>query len=66
MGITAGRISYTEHLPGGDPLDGGTDFYDPVVVELLVCSLLMIGISIFLCVPFMVFYTRMANILKVH
>ena len=48
MGITAGRIFYTEHLDNGDPLDNGVDYYDPIVVELLVCALLLIGISIFL------------------
>jgi len=47
MGLTAGRISYTEHLSNGDPLNRGVNFYDPSVVELLVCSLLLIGISAF-------------------
>jgi hypothetical protein len=52
MGITAGRISYTEHLDDGNPVNvnGGSDYYDPDVVELLVCSLLQIGFSIFLYV----------------
>jgi len=40
FGLCAARIHYTTHLPPGDPLNGGTSFYDPIVAELLVVSLL--------------------------
>jgi len=43
--ITVGRVAYTEHLSHGDPLDEGIDFYDPVVVELMATSILLIGVS---------------------
>ncbi|PCH41770.1 hypothetical protein WOLCODRAFT_101178 [Wolfiporia cocos MD-104 SS10] len=43
--LTIVRLNYTLHLPKGDPLNGGTDFYDPIVVELLVCSLLALGLA---------------------
>ncbi|KAH8835637.1 hypothetical protein DL96DRAFT_1575010 [Flagelloscypha sp. PMI_526] len=33
------RLGYTLHLPRGDTLNGGRDFYDPVIVDLLVTSL---------------------------
>ncbi|EIN05644.1 hypothetical protein PUNSTDRAFT_91204 [Punctularia strigosozonata HHB-11173 SS5] len=42
LGLTADRIHYTEHIPFGDPLNGGKDFYDPIVAELLVTSILTI------------------------
>jgi len=40
LGLTGARLHYTEHLPQGDPLNSGHDFYDPIVVELLFCALL--------------------------
>ncbi|OCH89391.1 hypothetical protein OBBRIDRAFT_794344 [Obba rivulosa] len=40
LGLTADRIHYTLHLPPFDPLNGGNDFYDPIVAELLVSSIL--------------------------
>jgi len=40
FGLCAARLYYTTHLPPGDPLNGGTNFYDPVVAELLVTSFL--------------------------
>ncbi|KAI0686230.1 hypothetical protein C8Q76DRAFT_762105 [Earliella scabrosa] len=41
--LTCVRLNYTLHLPPGDPLNGGRHFYDPVVAELLVCSILALG-----------------------
>jgi len=40
FGISAARLHYTTHLPSNDPLNGGKNFYDPIVAELLVTSLL--------------------------
>jgi len=40
LGLTAARIHYTTHLPRGDPLNQGQPFYDPIVAELLACSVL--------------------------
>ncbi|KAI0092218.1 hypothetical protein BDY19DRAFT_587586 [Irpex rosettiformis] len=40
LGLTAARLHYTLHVPEGDPVNGGNDFYDPIVVELLVSSVL--------------------------
>ncbi|KIK55912.1 hypothetical protein GYMLUDRAFT_47504 [Collybiopsis luxurians FD-317 M1] len=34
--LSCARINYTLHLPRGDPLNGGRNFYDPVVPELIV------------------------------
>ncbi|KAF9022049.1 hypothetical protein BDZ89DRAFT_1137584 [Hymenopellis radicata] len=39
LGLTAARLHYTTHIPDGDPVNGGIDFYDPVVAELLVTTL---------------------------
>ncbi|KAJ6577439.1 hypothetical protein B0H19DRAFT_1119926 [Mycena capillaripes] len=39
FGLTAARLRYTTHLPPGDPLNNGTNFFDPIVVELLFSSL---------------------------
>jgi len=50
LGLTGGRIHYTTHLPKGDPLNGGKDFHDPVVVELLVTSIFSIIWSIYISV----------------
>ncbi|KAJ7284559.1 hypothetical protein C8J57DRAFT_1431984 [Mycena rebaudengoi] len=40
FGLTAARLRYTTHLPLGDPLNNGKNFYDPIVVELLFSALL--------------------------
>ncbi|KAL7278403.1 hypothetical protein ACG7TL_007398 [Trametes sanguinea] len=40
LGLTATRLHYTLHLPPGDPLNNGNSFYDPIVAELLVTSVL--------------------------
>ncbi|KAI0338668.1 hypothetical protein BDW22DRAFT_1362759 [Trametopsis cervina] len=40
LGLTAARIHYTLHIPLGDPLNGGNDFYDPIVAELIATSAL--------------------------
>ncbi|KAI8984811.1 hypothetical protein BD414DRAFT_489299 [Trametes punicea] len=41
--LTSVRLNYTLHLPRGDPLNGGVDFFDPIVAHLLVCSLLALA-----------------------
>ncbi|CAK5263032.1 unnamed protein product [Mycena citricolor] len=38
--LCGARLHYTTHLPTGDPLNNGHNFYDPIVVELLFSSLL--------------------------
>ncbi|KAJ7510458.1 hypothetical protein B0H11DRAFT_1900763 [Mycena galericulata] len=40
FGLTAARLRYTTHLPPGDPLNQGRNFFDPIVVELLFSALL--------------------------
>lgn len=40
FGLCAARLHYTTHLPPDDPLNGGASFYDPVVAELLVTSIM--------------------------
>jgi hypothetical protein len=40
LGMTAARLHYTRHIPRGDPLNGGHDFYDPIIAELLATSIL--------------------------
>ncbi|KAJ3559349.1 hypothetical protein NM688_g402 [Phlebia brevispora] len=40
---TPARLHYTLHLPSGDPLNGGNDFYDPIVAELLTSA----GLTLF-------------------
>ncbi|THU90567.1 hypothetical protein K435DRAFT_256496 [Dendrothele bispora CBS 962.96] len=40
LGLSATRLHYTLHVPLGDPVNGGEDFYDRIVVELLVASIL--------------------------
>ncbi|EPS99716.1 hypothetical protein FOMPIDRAFT_1030749 [Fomitopsis schrenkii] len=47
FGLTIARLSYTTHLPRGDPLNHGSDFYDPVVVELLIDTLLAFAFAPF-------------------
>ncbi|KAF7330263.1 hypothetical protein MVEN_02464000 [Mycena venus] len=39
FGLTAARLHYTTHLPPGDPLNNGKNFFDPIVAELLFSSL---------------------------
>ncbi|KAH0579507.1 hypothetical protein J132_11211 [Termitomyces sp. J132] len=38
--LSAARLGYTTNLPEGDPLNGGRNFYDPIVVELLFTTLM--------------------------
>ncbi|KZT34857.1 hypothetical protein SISSUDRAFT_1026079 [Sistotremastrum suecicum HHB10207 ss-3] len=45
MGISAGRLHYTTHIPRGDPLNGGKNFFDPIVPELLVTAILLVVAS---------------------
>ncbi|KAF7365297.1 hypothetical protein MVEN_00401500 [Mycena venus] len=40
FGLTIGRLNYTNNLPRGDTLNGGKDFYDPDIVELLVTTMI--------------------------
>ncbi|KIY61935.1 hypothetical protein CYLTODRAFT_362191 [Cylindrobasidium torrendii FP15055 ss-10] len=40
LGLTSARLNYTLNVPEFDPVNNGEDFYDPVVVELLVTSIL--------------------------
>ncbi|KAI0653246.1 hypothetical protein C8Q70DRAFT_1026652 [Cubamyces menziesii] len=40
LGLTGTRLHYTLRLPPGDPLNHGKSFYDPIVAELLVTSVL--------------------------
>ncbi|KAJ7784650.1 hypothetical protein B0H16DRAFT_1402692 [Mycena metata] len=47
FGLTIGRLNYTNHLPRGDPLNRGRDFYDPDIVELLVTTIMSIAWAIF-------------------
>ncbi|KAF8153748.1 hypothetical protein B0H34DRAFT_661348 [Crassisporium funariophilum] len=46
--LCAARISYTTHLPRGDPLNNGRSFYDPIIAELLVTTLMTIPWSVFI------------------
>ncbi|KAH9852806.1 hypothetical protein C2E23DRAFT_133672 [Lenzites betulinus] len=48
LGLAATRIHYTLRLPPGDPLNNGNSFYDPIVAELLVASLLALFWSSFI------------------
>ncbi|KAF8913672.1 hypothetical protein CPB85DRAFT_1375534 [Mucidula mucida] len=47
LGLTAARLHYTTHIPDGDPVNGGVNFYDPVVAELLVTTLFTMAWCIF-------------------
>jgi len=42
LALSAVRIHYTTHIPSYDPTNNGVQFYDPVVVELLVTSILTV------------------------
>ncbi|KAJ7069858.1 hypothetical protein C8F01DRAFT_1114290 [Mycena amicta] len=46
--LTIARLAYTDNLPHGDTLNGGRNFYDPDIVELLVTSMMSIGWAGFL------------------
>ncbi|KAF8234360.1 hypothetical protein L208DRAFT_1262055 [Tricholoma matsutake] len=48
FGLSAARLHYTTHLPIGDPLNGGSNFYDPIIVELLFTTILTLLWSIFI------------------
>ncbi|KAI0820551.1 hypothetical protein BC628DRAFT_1422879 [Trametes gibbosa] len=48
LGLTATRLHYTLRLPPGDPLNNGNSFYDPIVAELLVTSVLAMFWSSFI------------------
>ncbi|TFK37283.1 hypothetical protein BDQ12DRAFT_653179 [Crucibulum laeve] len=48
FGLSAARLRYTTHLPPGDPLNGGTPFYDPIVAEILFTTLMTMAWSIFI------------------
>jgi len=48
--LTASRLSYTENIPPGDPLNDGIDFFDPSVVALLVSSIVALMFA-----PFMIY-----------
>ncbi|KAJ7650739.1 hypothetical protein FB45DRAFT_888679 [Roridomyces roridus] len=47
FGLAAARLRYTTHLPPGDPLNQGKDFFDPIVVEILVSTLLGMAWSVY-------------------
>jgi len=40
LGMTAARLHYTLNVPEGDPVNGGVDFYDRIIAELLAASIL--------------------------
>ncbi|KAF9069998.1 hypothetical protein BDP27DRAFT_1293065 [Rhodocollybia butyracea] len=42
LGLAGARIHYTTHLSPDDPLNHGSDFYDPIVAELIATSSLAI------------------------
>ncbi|SJL14412.1 uncharacterized protein ARMOST_17868 [Armillaria ostoyae] len=48
LGLTSARIHYTTDLPAGDPLNDGVAFYDPIVVELLVTTILTMAWCIYI------------------
>jgi len=48
FGLSAARLYYTTHLPSGDPLNDGNNFYDPIIVELLFTTILTVPWSIFI------------------
>jgi len=45
--LCCARLGYTTHLPRGDPLNSGRDFYDPDVAFLLVCTLMSMAYAPF-------------------
>jgi len=38
LGLAAARLHYTLHLPDGDPLNNGVDFYDQIVAEIIAAA----------------------------
>ncbi|KAF9484749.1 hypothetical protein BDN70DRAFT_849011 [Pholiota conissans] len=46
--LAAARLNYTNHLPRGDPLNGGRSFYDPIVVEVLITTLMTMPFAVFI------------------
>ncbi|KAH7926997.1 hypothetical protein BV22DRAFT_1103934 [Leucogyrophana mollusca] len=48
LALCAARLHYTTHLSPFDPLNGGVRFYDHIVVELLVTSILTLFWSPFI------------------
>jgi len=46
--LSVARLNYTTHLHSGDSTNSGGVFYDPIVVEILVTTLLTIPWSIFI------------------
>jgi len=45
--LTIARLNYTNHLPRGDTLNHGRDFYDPDIVELLITTMMSIAWALF-------------------
>ncbi|KAJ3853257.1 hypothetical protein EV368DRAFT_39298 [Lentinula lateritia] len=45
LALSCARINYTLHIPRGDPLNGGRDFYDPVIPELIFTTLVTMSWS---------------------
>jgi hypothetical protein len=69
LGLTSARIHYTENLSPDDPLNGGVHFYDPIIAELLVTSILVILWSMFasvFCLQVFLNVARTNPILSVH
>ncbi|RDX48450.1 hypothetical protein OH76DRAFT_1404711 [Lentinus brumalis] len=64
--LTCVRLNYTLHLPSGDTLNKGVDFYDPIVAELLVCSLLSLGLIPFVMgwIPVVLSSAASSNLLE--
>ncbi|KAJ7288415.1 hypothetical protein C8J57DRAFT_1280156 [Mycena rebaudengoi] len=48
FGLTIARLNYTNHLPRGDTLNRGRNFYDPDIVELLITSMMSMAWALFL------------------
>ncbi|KAI0742220.1 hypothetical protein C8Q80DRAFT_1186786 [Daedaleopsis nitida] len=48
LGLSATRLHYTLFLPPYDPLNNGQSFFDPIVVELAVTSILTLFWSSFI------------------
>ncbi|KAF9459408.1 hypothetical protein BDZ94DRAFT_1224808 [Collybia nuda] len=46
--LSAARLHYTTHLPVGDPLNNGQNFYDPIVAEILVTTIMTVPWCIFI------------------
>ncbi|KAI0753856.1 hypothetical protein C8Q74DRAFT_343968 [Fomes fomentarius] len=48
LGLAGTRLHYTLFLPPYDPLNGGQPFYDPIIVELIITSILALFWSSFI------------------